>query len=136
MSSQTEEEVFDFIIWSGLPSDFPKISRAPVIRCDDHKDILSSSFHKLSAGSVVCTNDLGRAGTTEVYVQNVLGNDTFKHLVHIATDVQAEYNVRKRIYFLRHIFTTCAFLSFLRKLPLRTLWPRTTRSTVCQPAAC
>ncbi len=93
MSSQVEEEVFEFLIWTGLPSDFPKISRPNVVRCDDHRNILSSSFHKMSAGSVVTMRDKGRLGTTEVYAQNFLRNDTFKHLVHLAIDVQAEYNV-------------------------------------------
>ena len=70
VSSRNERLQFDFLIWSGLPSDFAKVATPNLLNYHDQK-IFAASTHQHAAVSMVdLKDDLDKGGLANLYVKN------------------------------------------------------------------
>ena len=60
---------FDFLIWSGLLSDFERVAQNNVLK-DEDRTLFSNSEAAHAASSIVDLNASDRGPLTNIYVQN------------------------------------------------------------------
>ena len=88
---------FDFLIWSGLPSDFEKVASRNVLGYLDRK-LFSTSYASHAASSMVDLKASNKGGISNVYVKN-WDVFSFSDKVVIDTDMDAlSQALNKNVY--------------------------------------